>query len=376
MTRFKHYLRLILNILLPVAVLLAAFLLIPRIFRFFAPFLLALIVAFVANPLVSWLDDRTFIKRGVFSVIFTVLIVVLTILTGYLLVNAAVDLFSFFSRSIPSALREFELSFNNLFDDYEHVWALLPENVILAVRNMRTDILYSIRMVLTKIARPTLNLSLSAVRFAPILLVYIIIFFSSSIYFLNHWDLVTRFLCEHMPEAVKNGCDFLRKDMVKVMASWLSAQFKIMAVIFIFLAVSFSILGVAYAFQIALITSFLDFLPALGTGFVIWPWIAYDLITGRYLMGFWLAVVYLATQIIRRSLEPRIMSSTMGLNPLLTLFFMYLGLKLSGIAGMIFAVPVGMLLMSVYRFGAFDPAIASAKQLMADLKALLAGGKS
>ena len=44
----------------------------------------------------------------------------------------------------------------------------------------------------------------------------------------------------------------------------------------------------------------------------------------------------------------------MGIPPLATLFFLYLGFKFRGIAGMIIAVPVGILFIRFYGYGAFD----------------------
>ena len=63
-------------------------------------------------------------------------------------------------------------------------------------------------------------------------------------------------------------------------------------------------------------------------------------------------------------LQPKIMGDTMGLPPLWTLFFLYMGFKLYGIAGMIFSVPVGMLFLSVYRYGFFDRVFSSAGELI------------
>ena len=53
----------------------------------------------------------------------------------------------------------------------------------------------------------------------------------------------------------------------------------------------------------------------------------------------------------------------MGLPPLMTLFFLYLGFKLHGISGMILAVPIGILVIDLFRYGAFDPMIESVKLL-------------
>ena len=58
----------------------------------------------------------------------------------------------------------------------------------------------------------------------------------------------------------------------------------------------------------------------------------------------------------------------MGLNPLLTLFLLYLGFKISGISGMILAVPVGLLVMSLWQYGAFEGMISSFRQLVQEIQ--------
>ena len=47
----------------------------------------------------------------------------------------------------------------------------------------------------------------------------------------------------------------------------------------------------------------------------------------------------------------------MGMNPLLTLLFLYVGYQLGGFTGMILAVPVGMILLEAIRMGAYDSLI-------------------
>ena len=53
----------------------------------------------------------------------------------------------------------------------------------------------------------------------------------------------------------------------------------------------------------------------------------------------------------------------MGLPPLWTLVFLYIGFKIHGISGMILAVPIGIFVMNLYQYGAFDRLIESAKEL-------------
>lgn len=51
-----------------------------------------------------------------------------------------------------------------------------------------------------------------------------------------------------------------------------TAQFKIMAVVWIILTVGFFILGVKYSLLWGFLIAFLDFLPVFGAGTALFPW--------------------------------------------------------------------------------------------------------
>ena len=70
---------------------------------------------------------------------------------------------------------------------------------------------------------------------------------------------------------------------------------------------------------------------------------------------------------IRQLVQPKLVGDSMGLNPLFTLILLFLGFKISGVAGMILAVPIGMLFLNLYEFGAFDSLIYSVKTLLHDI---------
>lgn len=58
----------------------------------------------------------------------------------------------------------------------------------------------------------------------------------------------------------------------------------------------------------------------------------------------------------------------MGLPPLMTLLFLFLGFKIHGISGMILAVPVGIVVMNVYKYGAFNSLIENIRLLAAEIQ--------
>ncbi len=57
----------------------------------------------------------------------------------------------------------------------------------------------------------------------------------------------------------------------------------------------------------------------------------------------------------------------MGVPPLPTLFLLYIGYKVAGVVGMILAVPLGLLLYTMYEDGAFDTTRDSILVLMAGI---------
>ncbi|MEG0369796.1 MAG: AI-2E family transporter, partial [Hungatella sp.] len=67
-------------------------------------------------------------------------------------------------------------------------------------------------------------------------------------------------------------------------------------------------------------------------------------------------------------IQPKIVGDSMGLPPLLSLLFLYLGFKLSGISGMILAVPAGMIVLNLYKYGAFDSLIENLQLLMEEIR--------
>jgi predicted PurR-regulated permease PerM len=80
-----------------------------------------------------------------------------------------------------------------------------------------------------------------------------------------------------------------------------------------------------------------------------------------------LMVIYLICQILKQVLQPKMVGDSIGLSPLATLFFMYIGYRLYGIMGIILGVPVGMVLVNLYRSGMFDRIIKGFKIIVHDI---------
>ena len=70
---------------------------------------------------------------------------------------------------------------------------------------------------------------------------------------------------------------------------------------------------------------------------------------------------------MRQLIQPKIMGDSMGMHTLPTVFLLYIGYKVSGIFGMIVAVPIGIIFLNMYQAGVFDTIVNSFRILGAGL---------
>lgn len=123
----------------------------------------------------------------------------------------------------------------------------------------------------------------------------------------------------------------------KTLGSWLKAQGKLAAVTYAIVAAGLMLLRVRYGFLWAALIALVDAVPVLGTGTVLVPWTIVSLLQGQTVRGFGLLAVYVAAMVTRTVLEPKLVGKQLGLDPLVTLLFLYVGYRLWGILGMILA---------------------------------------
>lgn len=116
---------------------------------------------------------------------------------------------------------------------------------------------------------------------------------------------------------------------------YLCSQLKLMGVTFCLLFAGFSLLRVGYPLLIALLVALVDALPVLGTGSVLIPWALVCFLEGSAARALGLLGLYATAALTRSVLEPKLVGSHLGLDPLVTLMAMYCGLRLWGLGGML-----------------------------------------
>lgn len=148
-----------------------------------------------------------------------------------------------------------------------------------------------------------------------------------------------------LPNGVNSRLDQVLNDLKGALVGFIKAQITLISLTAAIVIIGLLILDVNYAITIGLITGLVDLLPYLGTGTVFVPWIIYLFFKGNYSLVIGLSILYGVVLIFRQVIEPKVVAENVGLDPLLTLVALFVGLQLFGFLGLIIG-PVALVLIN------------------------------
>lgn len=363
----KRYLKIILNIIIPLAGIFLVIYVGPKLLRFFMPFVIGWVIAMIANPLVRFLEKKLKIVRKHSSVLIVVVVLAAVIGVLYLVFSKLVIQAVGFAKDLPLLYETVMIEIKEVMIRYEHIFDLMPLGLQTSLDQFTNNIGQYLSIIMQKAASPTVEVAGNVAKSIPSAMVSSIITILSSYLFIAERERIVETIKKYMPDGGFKYIGYLKKEIRHLIGGYFLAQFRIMFVVALILAAGFLILGVKYALLLAVLIAILDFLPVFGTGTALFPWALFQLVSGNYAFAIALVLIYVLTQVIRQVIQPKIVGDTMGIPPLLTLLFLYLGFKVQGLAGMILAVPLGLLVLNLYHYGTFDSLIENMRILIHDV---------
>lgn len=343
------------------------FLALPRVMVFFMPFVIGWIIALIANPFVRLLEKRLSIRRKHGSMLLILSVLGLVVLGIYCAVVKLWTEAGGFIDSLPQLYQTLTQDFRDIEVNLSNLMAKMPPVIRDGVLEFTENFAAYIGQMVSAVGKPTLSAAGNAAKSIPGILIQVIFTVISAYFFIADRERIFHFLRANLPASLREKWHFILNKFKVAVGGYFKAQFKIMGVVALILLAGFLVLDIPYALLLALLISFLDFLPFFGTGTVLIPWGAFKALSGDYQLAFGLLIIYLVSQLVRQVIQPKIVGDTIGLDPLLTLIFMFIGYRISSLFGMIVAVPIGMIVISFYQAGAFDDLLQSIKEVAEDL---------
>ena len=362
------YVKIVVNLILCILAAVLVIWLGPKLLSFFLPFVIALIVSAIANPLVNFLEKKVKILRKYSSAVIIVFVLAILFALIYFALWGAIQgvqaLFGEMDDIIATFLGfldEFRLALSNLSIS-------LPASLHEAIQSLDS----SIETTLTSFAKDLMEqINFSAagsyLNNALNVLILIIISILATYFVMIDRNQLALAVSRMVPMSIQHYYHVVMDNIKTAVGGYLKTQFKLMIIIMLALLLGFKLLDVEYALLLAFITAILDFLPVFGTGTIIGPWVVFKIISGDYLYAVFLIIIYLVCLLLKQLLQPKIMGDSVGLSPLYALFFMFVGYRINGIIGMIIGIPVGMVLLSFYRAGFFNRILKGFKIIIHDV---------
>lgn len=350
MSENKNIIKLLIRILFPCLLAGTFAYLFLKFIKIFLPFVIAWFISLLIIPLVKKINK----KLKVNNKFFNRLIVIITIGGAVALISFIIYKFLIFIPDICTFLYDKLNNFN------------IDESKMLFLSNGNFNFT-NIENFISEHSSMFLDISqkaLDIIQNVPQAIIRIVVCLLATYYFVVDELDLNKILIKFIPESFLSHYDLIKENAKNMFIQYFVAQFKISGVIFIVLVIGFGILKIDNFFVITLLTTILDWLPVFGTGTVIWPWAIYCVLTGKYSFALGLMIIYFISQAIRQVIQPKLISDTVGVSSITTLFFMYVGFLLAGIGGMIIAVPIGVFCINLAKAGMFNNWINDVKSLI------------
>lgn len=361
------YLKIVLNFVLFLLTVAFIIFVVPKCIGFFLPFVIAFIISAIANPLVRFMEKKIKIVRKHSSAIIIVLVIGAVVGIIYLLISILVKEIVNLVAEADNILAMLTSGIYAILDKVEEIMSFLPESMTGNMPDVRAQVENYITTELGNITLPSINAFSGYFKSFADFIVVMIMTILASYFLVAERDNISNMLQKIVPKSIIDYYSLIVENFKKAVGGYFKAQFKLMILMLAILFTAFAILRIEYAFLIALLVAILDFLPVFGTGTVLGPWVVIDLLLGNYYRAVFLIIVYAVCQVVKQLLQPKMVGDSIGLSPLATLFFMFVGYKVAGILGMIIGIPIGMILVNFYRIGLFDNLIRGFKVITHDI---------
>jgi len=357
----REYVNIVIRTILVISITIGSLLSIYVTWKLAYPFILGILFALMMNPIVNFLEKKWRFPRTL--AVFTTLISMISLFAGAitLLIAEIVAGTTYLSTVVPEQVLTLVTYGENLFASqilpfYNKMVGLFKD----LDSGQQDTIMSSITTTGNKIAETASTFLQNFFLKLPALISWIpnaataIIFSLLATFFISKdWDKFSVKSGNFIPLKVRTSGKNVYRDLKKALFGFAKAQLTLVSITLVIVLIGLLILKVNYAITIALITGLAEVLPYLGTGTVFIPWIIYQFIVGNYGMVIGLSILYGIVIVQRQLMEPKILSSSIGMDPLATLISLFVGFKLIGFLGLIVGPVVLVLITTLHRAHVF-----------------------
>lgn len=315
-----------------------------RIATLFMLVIYAIALSYILNPLVNIIEKRG-IKRSYSVLIIFLALIVLIILALVAIVPKLSAEFRNLVKQLPDYFNKIYDYFNDLFIRYSNYIDNMPPE-FQAIKEAILENLNTIQVdILNYLGNITSSMITTFSKIASFVIVPILTF-----YFLRDKDYFKKRIILLIPKKQRKDIVQIGRDIDKALGKFIRGQLLVCAFVGISTSIALLIIGVDFAVIIGLVAGIADIIPYFGPVIGIFPAVIFALLEGP-MKALWVIISFIIIQQIEGDIiAPKIVGESVGVHPVVIMLALLIGGSYFGIIGMIFAIPMTIVIKTVSEF--------------------------
>ncbi len=344
--------RLSVRLVIAAVVAVLVVLLAPVAWHYLSPFIIALPFASMVQPVTRWLEKHLRLRHAP-AVMIPVVILVLLMLAA--MIWFAIYIFgqirTLIANNLPGAVTQLQTTLKNLADSAD----ALSENGQTFIKELINGITASAQDLIKRASGTAVGSAVGSIAGIPNALIYANFLIIGLYFVAKDYGLITSVLPHHRKHADNSNAADISRSAMKGAIGYVQMQF-FFAVIALVAGYGFwTAVGNPYAPLIAITAFILEFIPIVGNGTIYIPWAIIALVLGNPAGALQPTILYACLFFFRRMTEPKLLSRTIGVPPLLSLVGMFAGYTAGGIFGLVAGPVVAAVVYAVWRGKVLQP---------------------
>ncbi|MBR5273095.1 MAG: sporulation integral membrane protein YtvI [Clostridia bacterium] len=333
--------RFLINIMYFTLILIIGFISLKYLFPIVSPFVFAFIISSLLQKPITFVSAKTKLSRKVSAIILILVILLLISTFLFLIGNTVANNIESFISFVAKKIENLPEIIENVKQGILNLTSGLPAIIQTKIKEYTNNFFNLFLSPEGGITNSPLNSVFDWAKKIPSIFLAVIIGIISTAFFSIDYQKITNFIIRQLSPKHQNTLLAIKKIFFSTILKLIKSYSILMLITFAQIAAMFYLMKIFnvyktdYIILLSALIAIIDIVPILGTGTILIPWAVYAIVVGNTKMGIFLLVGYLIIAIARNILEPKIIGNQVGASPIVTLLFMYIGLKLFGVVGLI-----------------------------------------
>lgn len=316
------------------------------------PFILALLVAILIEPLVGLFEKKLRMKRGWavgLALLLVLVVFILFLVAGVSRIYVEIERLSSNLPDYTALWEKYKWIFTEKSEMMQHFldrWKIGPGQQE-AVNRILQNIYSSVTLTLKAFVSQMLGFLAKLPSVITVFMISII-----ATYFISRdRRKLGEMFYKVFPKNWQKKLRLVKDELTVAVVGFIRAEMILISITTIVAIIGLEIMNSDYALILGFLSGALDLVPVVGPSLIFIPWAIYSMVTGNFGYGIGLLVIYGIMGITRQIAEVKLIGQSIGVHPLAALISMYVAVSLFGVGGFALGPAAVILLKALFKAG-------------------------